>query len=218
MKLITFSLWGQNPKYLIGAIRNAKLAQEIYPDWTCRFYTALSVPFPVLSQLEEMPNTQIFKKNDFGDWRGMFWRFEPASENDVEVMISRDTDSRLNYREKEAVNEWIESDKGFHIMRDHPYHKFPVLGGMWGVKNGVLPDMKKMIGEFSQQNEYGTDYKFFAEKIVPHIEKNVMIHDEFFGGKNFPTKRKNYQFVGQVYDENEKTVEEHLDALKQYLK
>jgi hypothetical protein len=78
--------------------------------------------------------------------------------------------------------------------------------------------MKKMIGEFSQQNEYGTDYKFFAEKIVPHIEKNVMIHDEFFGGKNFPTKRENYQFVGQVYDENEKTVEEHLDALKQYLK
>ena len=62
----------------------------------------------------------------------MFWRFEPAGEEDVDVMISRDTDSRLNLREKFAVEEWLESDKGFHIMRDHPHHGYPVLGGMWG--------------------------------------------------------------------------------------
>ena len=41
MKLITFSLWGQDPKYLVGAIRNAELASEIYPDWICRFYSII---------------------------------------------------------------------------------------------------------------------------------------------------------------------------------
>lgn len=218
MKIISFSLWGQDPKYIVGAIRNAELAQKVYPDWVCRFYVGMCVPSSVLFQLEDMPNVQVVRKPTFGDWRGMFWRFEPASEDDVEVMISRDTDSRLNEREKAAVDEWLESDKGFHVMRDHPYHQFPVLGGMWGVKKGVLPQMKNLIDSFSQQDQYGTDYNFFAEKIVPLVSENTLTHDEFFGGKKFPSERKDYEFVGQVFNEQDKTVIEHLEALKEYLK
>lgn len=217
MKLITFSLWGQNPKYLVGALRNAELAAEIYPDWICRFYIGASVPSHFLYELEKLNNVQIVQKPDWGDWRGMFWRFEPASELDVEVMISRDTDSRLSHREKVAVEEWLLSDKGFHIMRDHPWHNFPVLGGMWGVKKGILPHMKKMINEFSQEDKYGTDYEFFAQAVIPYIKDNVMTHDEFFGGQPFPTPRKDYQFVGQVFDENEETVKEHVEALRSVL-
>ena len=40
-----------------------------------------------------------------GDWSGMFWRFHPCSEEDVDVVLSRDTDSRLTQREKDAVDE-----------------------------------------------------------------------------------------------------------------
>ena len=137
-KIISFSLWGDNPKYTVGAIRNAELAKQIYPDWICRFYLGQSVPDKIVWLLEAMQNVELVHKPVDGDWTGMFWRFEPASEEDVEVMISRDTDSRLNMREKAAVEEWLKSDKRFHIMRDHPFHKFPVLGGMWGAKKGVL--------------------------------------------------------------------------------
>jgi len=130
-------------------------------------------------------------------------------------MISRDTDSRLNHREKAAVDEWLESDKSFHIMRDHPFHKFPVLGGMWGVKKDVVPNMVDMIKEFGGTDEYGTDYVFFAKKVLPSIHRDqVLIHDEFFGGEKFPTPRVDFGFVGQVYDANDNTVEEHVRALK----
>ena len=217
MRLITYSLWGQNPKYLIGALRNAELAKTIYPEWICRFYVGACVPLPIIFQLEDMDNVEVVRKPTIGDWRGMFWRFEPASEDNVEVMISRDTDSRLTVREKAAVLEWIDSDRGFHIMRDHPYHKFPVLGGMWGVKKGILPQMKDLINSFSQQDQYGTDYKFFAEKILPIISEDALVHDEFFGGLSFPLPRINdWEFVGQVYDENEITPIEHIDALRKY--
>tara|TARA_R100000152_G_C6776061_1_gene204944 strand:+ start:1750 stop:2409 length:660 start_codon:yes stop_codon:yes gene_type:complete len=219
MKLITFSLWGQDPKYLIGAIKNAELANTIYPEWTCRFYVGKSVPHTITRKLSAFSNVQIVEKDIWGDWKGMYWRFEPASEEDVEVMISRDTDSRLNLRERAAVDEWIESDKGFHIMRDHPYHRFPVLGGMWGVKKGTVPNMKEMIKEFGGTDEYGTDYVFFAKKVLPSIHSNeIMIHDEFFGGKNFPIPRKGYEFVGQVYDQNDNIVEEHAAILRESLK
>jgi hypothetical protein len=216
-KLITFSLWGIDPKYLVGAIKNAQLAKEIYPGWTCRFYIGQSVPFSISYQLENMDNVEVVKKEGFGDWKGMFWRFEPASESDVDIMISRDTDSRLNLREKAAVDEWISSDKGFHIMRDHPWHQYPILGGMWGVKNNIIPNMKDLIDNFSQENEYGTDYKFFAREIMPIIKNDILVHDEFFDKNPFPTPRKQYEFVGQVFDENDKTVIEHIEALKKSL-
>jgi hypothetical protein len=100
-------------------------------------------------------------------------------------------------------------------MRDHPYHKFPVLGGMWGVKKNGLSNMKQMIESFSQKNEYGTDYNFFSQIVLPNLSKdNIMVHDEFFDKKLFPTKREGYQFVGQVFDENDNTPKEHIDVLK----
>jgi len=216
MKLISFSLWGTDLKYLVGAQKNANLAESINPDWLCRYYIAESVPYHFVRDLEGRNNCEVVRRPGPGDWRSMFWRFEPASEKDVEVMISRDTDSRLNLREKAAVEAWLDSDKGFHIMRDHPWHRFPVLGGMWGAKRGVLPDMKELIDGFSQEDKYGTDYKFFASLITARIEDDCLIHDEFYGGQPFPTKRNGYEFVGQVFDEKNETVLEHSEVLKKY--
>ena len=217
MKLITFSLWGADLKYLIGALKNADLAKTIYPGWICRFYVAESVPYHFVKDLEDKDNCEVFFRPGPGDWKSMFWRFEPASEDNVEVMISRDTDSRLSMREKLAVDEWLASPKGFHVMRDHPWHKFPVLGGMWGVKRGVLPEMKELIDSFDQQNKYGTDYEFFADLIIPIVKDNFLAHDEFFDGTPFPSPRENYEFVGQVFNEEDETVLEHVQILRAHI-
>jgi len=64
------------------------LAQEIYPDWICRFYLGSSVPAPIKIELNNFDNVEIVSMDQWGDWRGMFWRFLPASEPGVEVMIS----------------------------------------------------------------------------------------------------------------------------------
>ena len=42
-RIISFSLWGSNPRYLRGALHNVIAARRIYPDWTCRFYVDSSV-------------------------------------------------------------------------------------------------------------------------------------------------------------------------------
>ena len=64
----------------------------------------------------------------------MMWRFEPIDDPEVEIIMSRDTDTRFTQREKLAVNEWLSTNKTFHIMRDHPHHNFCILGGMFGTK------------------------------------------------------------------------------------
>jgi len=202
-KIISYSLWGDNPMYTIGAIRNAELTPIVYPGWISRFYCGESVPTDIIKTLKSLPYTEVVMMDVEGDWTGMFWRFYPASEDDVDVMISRDCDSRLNNRERDAVNEWLSSDKGFHIMRDHPWHNTAILGGMWGSKKGVVNNMKELIGDYIKGNFWQVDQNFLREKIFPLIVNNNMTHDEFFGGKPFPTIREHKQFVGQAFNKND---------------
>ena len=64
----------------------------------------------------------------------MNWRFLPTLDSQVDFFMSRDLDSLIYKREFFAVQEWLKSRKTLHIMRDHPLHKTPILGGMWGMK------------------------------------------------------------------------------------
>lgn len=204
-KVISFSLWGDNPKYTIGAIRNAELTPIIYPGWISRFYCGESVPNDIIKQLISLPNTEVVMMGVDGDWTGMFWRFYACEDSDV--MLSRDTDSRLSNREKLAVEEWLESDKDFHIMRDHPYHNTEILGGMWGVRNGKLSNIKDLIEQYTKGDFWQVDQNFLREKIYPLVVDSSFTHDSYLNystnSKQFPSERIDREFVGDVFDEND---------------
>ena len=153
-----------------------------------------------------------------GDWTGMFWRFYPASEDDIDVFIVRDTDSRLSYREKAAVDEWLLSDKGLHIMRDHPYHTSLIMGGMWGMKKGTFPKMKELIEIYKGGNFWQVDQNFLNQFVYPLCKDNIIVHDEFMNFENskkpFPTKRIDSEFVGDVFDEKNIRNKEYFKLIK----
>jgi hypothetical protein len=221
-KVISFSLWGNDPKYVQGAIRNAEIALDLFPDWECWFYLPSLPIHPIVGLMPKLGNVKFILEPDSApDWRAMFLRFQPASDTNVEAMISRDCDSRLSQREKVAVDAWMESDKGFHIMRDHPWHGSHVLGGMWGVKNSVLPDMDTLMEDWNQEDRWQTDQDFLTTIVYPRIVNDSMIHASFFKmethARDFPLPRIGTEFIGKVFDENEKTVAEHVQALVQAL-
>jgi hypothetical protein len=211
-KIISFCLWGNDPKYTIGALRNAELAKTIYPGWIARFYVGSSTSPAVTKQLLKA-GAEIVVMLEEGDWRGMFWRFYPAGESDVEVMLSRDTDSRLSLREKAAVDAWLATDSPFHIMRDHPAHKTEILGGMWGAKGGFLTEMKQLIDQYQKGDFWQVDQNFLREQIYPRVKNVAVVHDEFFERKPFPTPRVNYEFVGDVFDASDARHPEYWKAL-----
>jgi hypothetical protein len=204
-KIISFSLWGDNPKYTIGAIRNAELTPIIYPGWISRFYCGQSVPTDIIKSLISLPHTEVVMMDVEGDWTGMFWRFYACEDSDI--MLSRDTDSRLSNREKLAVEEWLESEKDFHIMRDHPYHNTEILGGMWGVRNGLLKNIKELIEDYTKGDFWQVDQNFLREKIYPLVVNSSFTHDSYLNytpnSKPFPSERINKEFIGDVFDENE---------------
>lgn len=208
MKVISFSLWGEDHKYCVGAVRNAELAQLLFPDWVCRFYVADDVPIAVQGALANLDNVDMFDMPiEYDGWRGMFSRFLPAAEHDVEVMISRDCDSRLSEREVNAVNEWLESDKGFHTIHDHAYHTVPILGGLWGGKRGFLPEFGSLLDAWPKEDRWQTDQEFLAQEIWPRIQHDVLNHSEFhtniWPGVPISVPRVGREFIGATYDSND---------------
>lgn len=205
MKLISFSIWGSNPGYVVGAISNVKLAPLYYPDWKCRIYCGTDVPMERRQELQDA-GFQVYQRGArLGLHDGLFWRFEPAFEQGVEAFISRDCDSRVNPREAAAVNEWLESGKRLHTMRDHYEHIVPILGGMWGCRH--WPEFEQLLGDWKQHGKFGNfgdDQEFLKQKIWPLVKDDCIQHDryvvdttvdtpkgaftykpvEFFGGSN----------------------------------
>jgi len=217
-KIISFSLWGNNPKYTVGAVKNAILAKEVYPDWQTRFFVHQDVDKYVVKDLDSN-NAEVFVFNTPPDWGASLFRLLPISDDDASHVIFRDCDSRLSQREKAAVDEWIASNKSFHIMRDHPYHGgFPILAGMFGSKTKTVKDILEKIAVHIDGKNYHTDQAFIQGEIWPLAEKDSVIHDEIFSQLPFPLKRVGLEYVGEPLDENDKPCNPiHREALKGYI-
>ena len=181
-KVISFSLWGKKIGYILGGILNADIAEKEWEGWTCRYYVAPSVPKAAIKELASRKNTEIFMMQEDEGWNGMFWRFYPCSDPTVDVMISRDSDSRLSIRDKAAVDEWLNSNKKFHILRDCCQHGWPICGGAWGARDGVISDMVDLIQEYPKHldNNHGIDQKFLAQMIYPRVVHESYVHDDWF--------------------------------------
>ena len=214
-KIISYSLYGSDPKYLKGVNENIQLASYYYPDWTLRLYTDQDLP----EDYYQHTNVEIVKKKKEPGHLGLFWRFEPLMDISIDYIICRDLDSRLGPREVSAVNEWIESGKSFHIMRDHLQHGAFICGGMWGASNKfiqrIAPTYSSLLSTylqslpFSAQSHhrgpyFNTDQPFLWRYVWPMVINNHIAHIRdlpnlrFTGNERlFPIENPDKTFVGQ---------------------
>jgi len=204
--VISFSLFGDNPRYCLGAIENAKLASHIYPGWTVRFYFDETVPFDIINTLCDL-NVDLVMQEKSKGLSGMFWRFLVADDDNYSRWIVRDADSRLCQREREAVDQWIISGYTFHCMHDHPAHQMPILGGLFGGKRNNIVNFKEEIERWDGNGRYMDDEDFLEKIIWPKIKHKTLIHAGYESSLQFdcglimpfPSKRRNEEFVGATF-------------------
>jgi len=197
-KIIAFSLWGNDPVYLQGAIENAKIAPFIYPGWTCRFYIDDSIRSETIEILLKY-KAEIIDLSRF-DLIKYFWRFLPISEKTIERFVVRDCDSRLNIREAMAVREWEASQYPFHIMRDDVCHSLSIQGGMRGAitfDENIQEDINKFLStnqhkSLPYKDNYNVDQMFLNKILWPKIIDKHMAHSEIhkINGKELPLSVK----------------------------
>jgi tetratricopeptide (TPR) repeat protein len=203
MKLISLSVWGEQPIYWVGALANAQLHQSIYPGWRLRLYTDTENDF---TERIKACGAEIRRVENLGGFHGTFWRFLPVSEPGLEAIIVRDADSLLNVREAAAVAAWLQSGKAAHVMRDYPQHlSWPMLGGMWGVRGGVITDIEARIRAWGQWQDKHDDQYFLRQVIWPLIARDCIQHTSGaspWGGEPFPAHGPcDCDYVGQPYYE-----------------
>jgi tetratricopeptide (TPR) repeat protein len=182
LDVIAFSLWGSNPRYLRGAVRNLQEASSVYPGWVCRFYVDDSVPIGFVNLAIELGAQVIQQPANQTVRQKLSWRFLVANDPMVRRFLVRDADSVVSLREAQAVAEWLASDRWFHVMRDYWTHTDLILAGMWGGRSGLLPDLAPLVVGY-QSGRLETpniDQWFLRDRVWPLIRSASLIHDRCF--------------------------------------
>jgi hypothetical protein len=202
--IISFSLFGTDPKYYSGAIKNTLLAKELLPDWeTWVFY------HPNMTNMDSIENLikigSVVKnisdyKIDNPESFPYFWRFFAFLEDTY--VISRDLDSRLSNREISYISKWIQSSKDYFIIRDHPWHA-PVPSGLFGIQRKII-DFENYLIDFvkTQDLRWGAD-----QEILRLYMENINRSDVFYCGyddnTNYISRDDKNFFIGMQMDEHD---------------
>jgi hypothetical protein len=202
---VSFSLYGKENFYNLGAIENVKLCKTIYPGWLPVVYVDEVVPPHITSELINNGAVVIFGSPELSRNKRT-WRFAASLINDAEKVIFRDADSRISFRERACVDSWLQSGKALHVMRDHPHHANWIMAGMFGIDARVGSQYLASILNTARGIEPGEDQKLLAKTLYPFLRHQSVVHDSFFRREPwstpFPTNREGGQFVGERIDEH----------------
>ena len=193
------------PKGYIARIYHDKNWEES-KEWMtllCKVYCENSDTMDLCS-VRKLYNTATESSQSLMTKCGTLWRFAPMADKLVTEFHSRDLDSRPTEREWAAVNEWLKSNRTYHIMRDSPVYRTPILPGLWGMRFTQNTDRKEIANIFDKILLWGEDYDFsqfinwdmLTKFLWPIAKQDMMAHDsyhcEFFKSpmnQPWPTRR-----------------------------
>jgi hypothetical protein len=194
--IIAFSLFGRDSKYCETAILNVQDQPSVYPYWVCRFYIDDSVPKNVINRLRDCGAQIVRVDGPVAQWPGEMWRLLALNDPQAHRILFRDADSIISLREAHAVEQWIASDKRFHMMRDNGACTELILAGLWGVVAGSLPPLDRLMERFMRvplESRHFADQRFLRQYIWPYARTSLMQHDSVFGfmdAVSFPDGKK----------------------------
>lgn len=181
-RVIAFSLWGNEKRYIFGALRNLLLAPDLFPDWELWFYVDNSVSPGFLEIITSLGGHVILQPNNQTQQDKLCWRFNVANHSDIGYFLVRDADSVFSLREANAVQEWIDSKKWFHIIRDWWTHTDLILAGLWGGVAGVLPNIPALLKNYTPSSVAtpNIDQWFLRDCIWRYVKTSCLTHDRCF--------------------------------------
>ena len=181
MKVFSFCLYGPpNPHYYpVPMLQNIYLVGTYFPDWKVYLYVAPDVDQSFKEQVVMYSNVVLKETGKVGPVN-MFERFFAIDEPDVEIMMVRDADSHVHWKDRWAINQFLQSNEfDAHIIRDNIEHTSKMMGGLWGIRKSagiVIRDLYKMYEENPIDKGYGNDQSFLTIYIYPYVWDRALIH------------------------------------------
>lgn len=181
VNVFSFCLYGpENPKYYTGLLENIFLAGKYFPSWKVYVYYAPDVTQSFINHLSACSSVVLFPTNEFGAIN-MIHRFCAIDQPDVEIMMVRDADSRIHWKDRWAIREFVRQPQFVaHTIRDNIEHTADMMGGLWGLRKSSGLHMRT---EYSQYKEdaskgyrNGHDQNFLGDVIYPKVVSRMLVH------------------------------------------
>ena len=180
MKLVSYSLFGNQKIYKTGLLHNIEIAKKLLPDWKIRIYFCSKVDKKFID-LCKNSNTEIIIKDRNYKYDPMLWRMLPMEENHDAVIV-RDVDTRIWDRDKRLIDDWLKSDFKFHVARENLGSDWPIMAGIWGGKKPNLKIKKNfnkwIKKEARTKNSYINDQAFLSKFIYPIIRHDLLVYSD----------------------------------------
>ena len=181
----SFCLFGDQDKYRKGLLKNIELIRQHYPSWDIVVYTS--------------PDCMDFMKSDIkiiptGDsgYANLLYRFKPLFDK-YDIVCVRDADSRVHERDRWCIQDFIVSPYTAYTIRDHPFHTYPIMGGLFGIKKGhPMFSMRDLNKAIETPCRYTTDTTFLEY----NFERKNMV--SYGIDRQIPIPIQNQEFCGQV--------------------
>lgn len=184
--VISYCLWGNEPRYLVPLQENVRILPHLFPAWSIRVYYDASVDHHFVTDLGRrgVQLRQLILPAGQPGYRRLLWRFEVIRDPSVQRFLIRDSDAILTVKERVAVDAWLQSDRYFHAMRDWHTHTDLILAGMWGGVGNILPsptDLFRASTPWRVENNH-VDQDVLSDTVWPTIRHSLLIHDSVFTG------------------------------------
>lgn len=165
---MSFCLYGTEPNYYTGLLENLTLLQAWCPTVSVVVYKGVCDPSWTLPRWVRVVETG--KEGAIN----MLYRYLPLLTEPVGFV--RDTDSRITERDRWCMTEFLSSSRLYHVIRDHRWHKSPIMGGLFGWKR-PLPDL---VLPLDLTAEYGTDEAVLTTVLYPRIVSELLVHTNIY--------------------------------------
>jgi len=195
--ILSTSVFGDNPRYVVGIHRQYELAKYYFPNWEFRVYVDDRSKINIDATIIEIKDGSY----------GAFWRFLPLFEAADNIVVVRDADSRITPREAMAIYQWIQSGIRFHIIRDHPLHfRKPILAGLFALRGKLDQSFHDaMLPYMTGAHSYGTDEEYLETVIYPHIRNDCLVHEINKGWFGLSKKflKNPFEYCGNAFDQHD---------------
>lgn len=164
--------------YLRGLSINVRLARLLFPEFEVVLHLDKETYEGFKAYFDSMP-IRVVICEAAPLTKAMLWRMKPCFEHQYTHVLCRDLDSPLSYRERQAVEYWINRDKAAHAITDSVSHDVAMLGGMIGFRPqyfsmrtgfNTWEDMFSTCGyDFTKK---GNDQMFLTNFIYPKFAQH----------------------------------------------
>lgn len=226
MKCFSFSIYGNDKKYIYGLIENIKIITKYYPNFDIYLYIGKNSFKDELSEIKtNYKNVKTFEVENSNCY--MCSRYTPLISADInDIVIIRDSDSEINERDRWCINDFIqlneyESENSkycFQIIRDHAWHKSKIMGGLnifviktQEMKELIKPIIQKLLNVFSEPKytfKYGDDESFLVKNLYPVIKDKALVYSNIvvYEGETYKhilAENDDVNFCGNVIEYND---------------